>query len=693
MGMILTLADAAVSSTAARAEVLRLKEERRRARETEESKKGKPFRIARAGPSLKKTPRDSEPVVEDPTVTLHGGPNLTHMLATARSFIFRKGTPVRVKEHHKEGQVDGRERNWEPTWADNRIQVWAMPIAPSNSHDNHTSTQTELRKRSLGESITGHRPTEAAVADQWSVHPNTPEDQSKRCQEIRELVVNEMFGSSWRYDDLVETPLHEVRLPAALFVRNRETKKLESYTGPVPNGTTPVPNITVLVRRPWPGALVDHLPPTKSSRVAMSYIIRNHRQRGKFKRDAAKALGIPQGPEWAALTKGEQVQGSNGEIITPNMVLEESKDGGGIAVVDLPTQEYVESLVNRPEWPSDKVMMGVGAIVWILGPGVVNNEKLSAFMNEHSQLKHIISSPDQCPNYLSMSSAASSAVRHNLIDPTRYCIPVHNNALPTQLEKAHHRLEDLSESRLPARRGLKIQLEPNFEIVDTDVIPHLNTAAIIEDFPDEVLKLGQIAQQEVRSKAVQVETASQGLPSEDAEIICLGTGSALPSQHRNVSATLLRVPGSGSYLLDCGENTLGQLKRIYTEEQLSEVLRDLKLIWISHLHADHHLGTTSVIKAWYEEVHGKDPTKRPQLSFTEALLAPGKVLGEGKRLFVVSTWKMMRWLEEYSSVEDYGYNQIVPLVSRSTDWKSPDRCTLEWNGLDVGFKTSKDSWV
>ncbi|KAL2038876.1 hypothetical protein N7G274_008398 [Stereocaulon virgatum] len=690
MGMILTIADAVESSTASRAEEHRLKEERRRAREVEESRRDKPLRIA--GP-MKKNPRDSEPVVEDRTVTLHGGPNLTHTLATARSFIFRKGTPIRVKEHHKEGQVDGRERSWEPTWADNRIQVWAMAIAPSNSHDQSTSTQTELRRRSLGESITGHRLTEAAVADQWSGHPNTPEDQSKQRQEICELVVNEMFSSSWRYDDLVETPLHEVKLPAAIFVRNQETKKLESYTGPMPNGTTPVPNINVLVRQPWPGALVDHLPPTKSSRVAMSYIFRNHRQRGKFKMDAAKALGIPPGPQWAALTKGEQVQGSNGEVITSDMVLEESKEGGGIAVVDLPTHEYVESLVNRPEWASEKVMVGVGAIVWILGPSVVKDERLSAFMNQHSKLKHVISSPDQCPNYLSMISAASSAIRHNLIDPTRYSIPVHNNALPSQIEEAHYGPEALAESRLPARRGLKIQLEPNFEIIDTDVIPHLNTAAVIERLPDEVRKLGQTAQQEVRSKAVRIETASQGLPSEDAEIVCLGTGSALPSQHRNVSATLLRVPGSGSYLLDCGENTLGQLKRIYTEEQLSEVLRDLKLIWISHLHADHHLGTTSVIKAWYEEVHGKDPTKRPHLSLKEALLAPGKVLGEGKRLFVVSTRKMMQWLEEYSSVEDYGYKQIVPLVSRPTNWKTPDRCTLEWNSLDVGFKTSKDSWV
>ena len=694
MGMVLTLADAAMASTASKAESLKLKLERRKAREEEESKRRKkPSKKASSGSLQQAATKGSELVEEDPTVTLHGGANLTHTLATARSFIFRKGTPIKVNEHHKEGELDDTQRGWEPTWADNRVQVWAMPIAPSTNNASATDFRPEPLKRSLGEFMTGEPPTPAEIADQWSIHPSAPADQAERDQEVREFAVKEMFGSAWRFDNLVETPLHEVKLPAGMFVRNPETKKLERYTGPVPGGPTPAPNISVFVRQPWPGALIDHLPPTKSSNVAMSYIIRNHRQRGKFRPAAAKELKVPPGPLWAALAAGSEVQSSDGEIITPDMVLEPGKEGGGVAVVDLPLNDYVESLVNRPEWSAEKVMTGIGAVVWILGPSVIHDPNLLAFIDKHSQLKHIVSSPDQCPNYLSMTSAAASAIRHNLIDPIRFPIPVHSNALSSQVEEARYGLERPSDKYLTARRGLKLQLEPRFEIVDKDVFPYLNTALVVQEAPSDVLKLGQAAQQDIHSTAVQNETAGQGLPSEDAEIICLGTGSALPSQHRNVSATLLRVPGCGSYLLDCGENTLGQLKRVYTEEQLAEVLQDLKLIWISHLHADHHLGTTSVIKAWYEEVHGKDPVKRPRPSLTEALLAPEKFLEEGKRLFIVGTPNMMRWLEEYSTVEDYGYNQLVPLTSSLTNWKKSEACSLEWNGLDVGFKTSKDSRV
>lgn len=42
-------------------------------------------------------------------------------------------------------------------------------------------------------------------------------------------------------------------------------------------------------------------------------------------------------------------------------------------------------------------------------------------------------------------------------------------------------------------------------------------------------------------------------------------------------------------LLDVGEGTLGQILRFYGQEA-DDVIRKLKAIYISHLHADHHIG-------------------------------------------------------------------------------------------------------
>ena len=678
LGMILTLADATKASASSKEEAARLKRETKRKRGEEE------------GPNPKKNAK-LYPSKEDPTVRLHGGPNLTHTLATARSFIFRKVSPIKIFEHTSEGEAPGNvERDWEPTWSDARIQVWAMPIDPSRAPELNEGRRTQSPlKRNLGDYVRGDRPSRQDVLDQWSVPQKPSEGRETRDQQTRKLAVSEMFSSAWSPQNMVETPLRDIKEPTVMFIRDDVTNKVKRYEGPTPAGTAPVPDINVLVRRPWPGALIDYLPPTKKSSTAVSYIIRNHRMRGKFLPDAAKERKVPAGPLWAALASGSSVQSNDGVTVTPDMVMEPSREGCGVAVIDLPSCEYVQNLVNRAEWKSERVMSGVRAVIWILGPGVPQDKTLLEFIEGHPELQHFVSSPEQCPNYLSITAAASMAIRHNQVDPTRFAVPVHSNSVPSTSENSS--AESLFRICRPVKRGLRIELEPRFGISDEMVVPFLDTALVSQEVSQEVLKLSQAARQEINSPASQAETLSQNLPSPDAEIICLGTGSAMASQHRNVSATLLRVPGCGSYLMDCGENTLGQLKRIYTAPQLAEVLRDLKLIWISHLHADHHLGLTAVIKAWYEEVHGKDDVKRRRLSIVEQLSDPARLLEDGKRLFVVGHQLLRRWLEEYSSVEDFGYDQVIPLVSYPVDMRHDiDSSILEWNRTDVGFNGSTE---
>lgn len=55
---------------------------------------------------------------------------------------------------------------------------------------------------------------------------------------------------------------------------------------------------------------------------------------------------------------------------------------------------------------------------------------------------------------------------------------------------------------------------------------------------------------------------------------------------------------TGSILFDCGEGTYGQLFRLFGPDNVQEVLRQLQCIFISHMHADHHLGTVRLIQKW-----------------------------------------------------------------------------------------------
>lgn len=231
-----------------------------------------------------------------------------------------------------------------------------------------------------------------------------------------------------------------------------------------------------------------------------------------------------------------------------------------------------------------------------------------------------------------------------------------------------------------------VQLEPTYALREDRSRPHLDTGTVVNGTSAEVLRLAREARDVLStpSKLEELERQNRELPGRDVEIITLGTGSASPSKYRNVSASLVRVPGQGSYLFDCGENTLGQLRRIYNPSQLSEVLADLKAIWISHLHADHHLGITSVIKAWYKEVWGgrSDATSRDRSSAVSDLERINTLQSE-RRLFVIAGTRLINWLGEYASMEDYGYEKLVPLAVQKTARPLETLDTLlSWEGSD-----------
>lgn len=641
IGMILTLADTVSTSHAASQE-----EAKKRA-----TNKAQMMGVQDDHEKVKALEKEAQGEMGNSGLTLFAPPNLNHMLATARRFVFRKGMPINVHEISSDQFKLEDEEEWAPYWADKNIKVWPMSILPSRStpQSMEGSTPTSPRKRSIEEVYDGEVPENGRsdAADRL-----TPE---QRDQLTAKAIVGEMFNSSWRLDTLYPTRLADVKMPATIFLRNVETNKIEKYRGPPPgpNSDLPNPDLEVLVRKPWPGALVESLPPTKPAKEAVSYIIRNHTQRGKFQPQNAIALKVSKGLNWSKLASGESVLNEDGETIIPEQVLGPSKEGGGVAIIDLPDPTYIENLIARPEWRAPQVMTGLAAVVWICGPGVALDSRLRTFMSEHKNLEHIVSSPDYCPNNIALDSAAAATVRLQQIDGKRYRVPTHGNGNATE----NHVSRPLVSNAQVAVRGQIVQLEPSVEVHRKEAIAPLDIQATRDDMSKEVLDEIPRVQEAISSDSAAIASWASTLPEKDVEITTLGTGSALPSKYRNVSATLLRVPGWGSMLFDCGENTLGQLKRAFSPEEYDEVISGLRLIVISHMHADHHLGTVSVIRAWYERVHNSRPATQP-LSHANAQ----DLFGSEQKLAVISEPAMSSWLAEYAAVEDYGFSHVAPLT-------------------------------
>ena len=657
IGFILTIADVMqTSAEAARAAIHQLQE-------NWEKKLAETKRQDLRDQMLKHPqPKDKLANIQVPRLNIFGGDNVMQLLATGRRFIFRKGLPLDI--HEFADTISSQE----PTWEDRDIQVWALPLQPYN--DSTNLKISPMRKRSYDE----YR--ETPLIEESSTTPLS------RTQQLKG-VISDMFESDWKMDALFETPLADVKLPAAMFVRNPETRQLEDYRGPMPGTDQDISGIKVLVRKPWPGALISYLPQTRPSPVSMSYIVKNKPRRGSFNPILAAKFGLKPGPAYRSIANGQSVVNDKGETITSDQVTGKLRNGRGFAVIEIPSLDYIPSLKSASAFNDHDIMEDIKVIFWLLGPGITNSTAFQELVKQYPDRQHIISSSDHCANYLSIDSAAKMQLQHREIDQERFCIPLHDNApypLPTELSDC-----------VIAHRGIEMILEPDLKF-SAKMEPSLcDTVKAIEMVGSKLIRTTENTEMEVNSLDFQEQYNSQQLPSGDTEIITIGTGSSTPSKHRNVSATLIRVPNVGSYLLDAGENTIGQLSRMYSSEELKELLQDLKLVWISHLHADHHLGLASIIKAWRTAVYGDNSSSQKQsVSIQDQILDPAKYLVDEQKLCVVSETEMLHWLQEYSQIEDFGYDKILPLRVLPAKLEQLDIVTrptkLEWYGKSVGFQ-------
>lgn len=565
---------------------------------------------------------------EQKGLTVHGGENLMHTLATTRAFVFRKAMKLKVNEIPKPAAMQDIET---PYFKDRNVVVRPLHIHPDNCPPAEAMGVDSLEGKTLNEDITRKR-----SFDDIS-------DSGRTRKAVLIGVVEDMFCSNWNMDTMLSDsrPLNENDMLADPPSPSSSSKRPRSIErDPQLSRQLPPPGKS---RAPWPASGVRALPRSTPSSIALSYIITLHPQRGKFLPKKAIALGVQSGPNFARLAAGETLTLPNGTIVTPGDVLGPTRPGTGFAVVDLPDVSYIADFLCQPEWVDfPRVAAEIGAFFYIFGPGVAIDPRIQAFVTTHAHARHIVSSVDICPNAITFTGAATAATKLNIMDRTYFPLPHASNEFPSSP------LLGIK----PALPGLMWQIEPKWELQSKDVEPMFAIKQALDDTEPEYAQLAKETRERNDMMMPREETIGGW---GDIELIALGTGSAMPSKYRNVSATLVRVPDAGSVLFDCGENTLGQLKRLYTKTELKEVWRDLKAVFISHLHADHHLGTVAVLRAWHEEVNGHTPTITA--GDKDPINEDGSPTSD-RIMSVVAPRRFLVWLQEYADVENFGFSHV-----------------------------------
>ncbi|KAL7162496.1 hypothetical protein ACSBR2_042899 [Camellia fascicularis] len=377
----------------------------------------------------------------------------------------------------------------------------------------------------------------------------------------------------------------------------------------------------------------------KPGDISVIYVCELPEIKGKFDPKKAVALGLKPGPKYRELQLGNSVKSDHQNIMVhPSDVLGPSIPGPIVLIVDCPTSRHLQELLSLQSLSSYygdmssnpvETSKSVNCIVHLSPASVINTNTYQKWMTRFSGAQHVMAGHERKNVEVPiLKSSARIAARLNYLCPQLFPAPGFwslrhpNGSVPGSRALIEVPVSKLCES-ISAENLLKFHLRPYAQLgLDRSGVPSsISASEVIDELLLDIPEIVDAAQQVTRfwheDKQTREDTTvmlnsnvmiedpwlnDNTLPScledisrEDMEIVLLGTGSSQPSKYRNVSSIFINLFSKGSLLLDCGEGTLGQLKRRFGVEGADDAVRGLKCIWISHIHADHHTGLSRIL--------------------------------------------------------------------------------------------------
>ncbi|KAG2217086.1 hypothetical protein INT45_004075 [Circinella minor] len=565
-------------------------------------------------------------------LTIHGPKNLTHFLVGTRHFIYRTSLALDTNEFNNDNNNNNNNNN---ATVENRGPLKVTPIhilpdhySPSGTkrrHNDENAVQDQEYRKSVLRQMFPVGNKSSSVPAHTIEAPCTPRGESKK----KKKTSNEKNPDEIAID-MEEDLLDNKKNNNNNNNNNNSNDGTKVYKSGHPlgidNGKQP--------QRPM-DYLRNPLPRTRPYPVATSYICRGPTLPGKFNPKAAKELGLAPGPNYGRLQRGQTITLDDGRTIEPNQVVGPSSPGHLFMIIDCPDQSYLNNLIHSnafKQYQQTKEKKDQPcSVIHLIGQDVLEDKRYREWMNLFSpNTEHIISTPDICAQTVLYKAHAYGQVKLSKLDNQIFPVPHYSNIATRKLND----YKDLPKKCIPLSNMLKYNLEPKPGVVKEEhhEFDHDEACKQInrnQEFMESVQKAKKNA------STVQLE---ESFPGDNVEIITLGTGSSIPSKYRNVSATLVKTPENGSIMLDAGEGTLGQMMRRFGHE-LDKELRQLQCIFVSHLHADHHLGVIQLLTKW-AKLNNND----------------------NKKLYVVAPFIFNTWLHEYSGVEPFQFGDKIVMV-------------------------------
>ena len=421
-----------------------------------------------------------------------------------------------------------------------------------------------------------------------------------------------------------------------------------------------------------------------NTKQAVSYLFATPPIPGKFLIDKAKALNVPRGPMYAQLKAGKSVTFTDPDTneertVTSDEVVAKSSPGIGVAVIYCPTMKSLDELqaagafkaLERGDQDNDnngnsESELKLEVMVHLTPKSIFQDPAYQSWctrfgkavdhitLHATTTLEDRAAAEENSPFY----SGICGGIRRSFVNDKLFPMPV------LSPPKANVTSDDQQ-----TKAGTELNIIPSCPLMDYVLMPRsrrglnessvkpLYSTNIVDKLKEQVLESGAVdsASQIISSmEKKQHDSETEGNESENlGELIFTGTGSAIPCKHRNVTGMYLRMNNGNSMLLDVGEGTIGQLLRSWQSTTLSSDqssieeyrarLKGIKAVWISHPHADHHLGLLRLLSERTAICGSNDPIvlMAPHDMF-DFLAEYGTVAPEIKQSYIpVNCWDMI----------------------------------------------------
>lgn len=347
----------------------------------------------------------------------------------------------------------------------------------------------------------------------------------------------------------------------------------------------------------------------------ISYICKLKPRPGALNLVKCVEQGVPPGPLLGQLKNGQDVTLPCGKVVHSVDVTEPGETALSFVFLDVPSLDYLASLEAQSQQYKQLAaseLTKVALVVHFSPPELTDHVEYRKFMDDNfSQgTQHIyLNSP---MNAFS-GYAASHRIQYQLHQLAPHVFPLLAESLELQQScpstNLSHSLKKTKLEEEQEKNPVTIETEPQ-EKQDRDqgvvsmtsfhlrpkkgLDRTLESKLTPEDYIKEINAVPGVSELLAQLKS---ETQSnQETDSSYPRIIFLGTGSCIPNKTRNVSSILIQTAAEAFVLLDCGEGTYGQIVRLYGKERTREIMRQLQAVYVSHLHADHHIGLIALLK-------------------------------------------------------------------------------------------------